>query len=128
MNRNEGCIDKLLENQQSPCLVGEKKKRRENFHTAEGDARGGNDTCLNDGILLPGEGLLQQPGFLHELSPGLDEEEPQQPSRNIQRRNDPGGQIELHHYESQQHPQNEAHEKSSNSQLLPPGRHHLPLE
>ena len=46
-------------------------------HTTEGDAGGGDNAGLDDGVFLPGEGLLQQAGLPKQFGPRLDEEEAQ---------------------------------------------------
>lgn len=58
----------------------EKKKRKtkvlkEIKGTAKGNAGGGNDAGLNDGVLLPREWLPQPSCFAKNFGPSLEEEE-----------------------------------------------------
>lgn len=49
--------------------------RQGEIHTAEGDAGGSDDACLDNSVLLPRKRLSQTAVLLEELRPRLDEEE-----------------------------------------------------
>lgn len=81
--------------------------------TGESDARSSDNACLNNSILLPSEGLLQQPTLTQKGGPRLDKKEPQQPRRHVQRGYNPGSQVEFHDNEREQDSQHEADDKST---------------
>lgn len=88
--------------------------------TAKGDAGGSNDAGLDNSVLLPGEGLFEEAIPVEELGPSPDKEEAQESSRDVERRNNTDGEVELHHYHTEEHAQHKAYEKRSHSQLLLP--------
>lgn len=89
-------------------------------HTAESDAGGGNDAGLDNGVLLPGKGLLQHPRLLEELGPRLHEEEAQQSRGHVEGWYNTGCQVQLHHNEGEENRQHEADHKGPQGQLLLP--------
>lgn len=90
--------------------------------TAKCEAIASDDAGLNNGVLLPGEGLKLKPKLGQEASPGLDEEEPEQPSRDVEGRDDPDRQIELVRDDAEEGPQHSAHGQPSDRDLLLPFR------
>lgn len=70
--------------------------------TAKGDAGGSNDASLNNGVLLPRKRLFKKPGLAEKLRPRFDEEETEQTGGDVERRDDSGGEIQLHHHESEE--------------------------
>lgn len=95
---------------------------REMGVTAKCEAIASNDAGLNNGVLLPGEGLNWKPKLGQEASPRLDEEEPEQPSGDVEGRDDPDRQIELVGDDAEEGPQHRAHGQPSDRDLLPPFR------
>lgn len=90
--------------------------------TAESEAIASNNTSLNDGILLSGKGFGEESQFGHETRPRLHEEEPKQPSRDVQRRDDPDRQIELVGDDAEKTSQHRTHQQPSDGDLVLPFR------
>ncbi|ANM63671.1 unnamed protein product [Arabidopsis thaliana] len=72
----------------SPDWVAIRSLMPKSFFTAEGNARRGNNTGLNNSILLASKWLFQETRPMEHLSPCLDKEETQKTSRDIERRDD----------------------------------------
>lgn len=68
---------------------------RSAIRTAKCQTIAGDDASLDDGVLLAGEGRYPEAEAGEEAGPRLDEEETEQTSGNIQRRDDPDGEVEL---------------------------------
>ena len=58
----------------------------------------------------------------HDFSPMIKvyKEKAQESSRDVERRNNTGGEVELHHYHTEERAEHKAYEKRSHSQLLFP--------
>jgi hypothetical protein len=99
------------------------------MHTAERDARAGDDAGLDDGVLLAGEGPdAGEPGLGEELGPGGEEEEAEETRRDVERGDDPRGEVQLHDDDAEHGAQERAHRQRPRRHLLPPPRHLPPLE
>jgi hypothetical protein len=96
--------------------------------TAEGEAVGGDDAGLDDGVLLAREGLLEEPHPLDGGGPEADEEEAEEPRGDVERGDDPRGEVELHDDDAEQDGQEEADHEGAHRQLLLPRRHGLARE
>jgi len=96
--------------------------------TAEGEAVGGDDAGLDDGVLLAREGLPEQAHALDGSGPEADEEEAQEPRGDVEGRDDPRGEVQLHHDDAEHDGQEEADDEGAHRQLLPPRRHGLVRE
>lgn len=92
----------------------------ENERTAKGDAGGSNDARLNNGVLLPREWLLENPGLVEYLRPRLHEEEAEQPRGDVERGDDPRREVQLHHHEGEENREDEAHDHRSERELVLP--------
>lgn len=91
--------------------------------TAKGDPGGSDDARLNNGVLLPRERLFQDPSLVEYLRPRLHEEEAQQPRGDVERRDDPRREVQLHHHEGEEDREDEAHyHRSERDLVLPRGR------
>ena len=77
--------------------------------TTKSEAIAGNNAGLDDSILLPCKRLGEKSKLWQELSPCLNEEKPQQPSSNVQRRNNPNRQIELVGDDTEESPEKRTH-------------------
>jgi hypothetical protein len=96
--------------------------------TAEGDAVGRDNAGLDDGVLLPGEGLAEEAHPLGGGGPHADEEEAEQPRGDIEGGDDPRGEVELHDYDAEHDGQQRADDECPQRELLPPRRHGLVRE
>lgn len=90
--------------------------------TTKSEAVTSNNTCLNDGILLSGEGFGGESQLGQEPGPSLNEKKPQQTSCNVQRRNNTNRQIELVGDDAEQTPEHRTHHQPSDSDLVLPFR------
>ena len=98
------------------------------IHTAKSNARGCDDTGLDDGVLLSGEGLLQHAAFLDEGGVELDETKTQQTSCDVEGRDDTGGEVEFADDDVEDKAENGAGEDGPEGDLLPPRRNLHVLE
>jgi hypothetical protein len=88
--------------------------------TAEGDAVGGDDAGLDDGVLLPGEGMAEEAHPLDGGGPHADEEETEQPRGDVERGDDPRGEVELHDDDVEHDGEQRADDERPQRELLPP--------
>lgn len=91
--------------------------------TAEGDPGGGNDAGLYHGVLLAGEGLLEEAAVLEDGGEGLHDRKTEEASGRIEWGDHPGGEVELADDEVEHQAQEEPRRQRPNSQLLPPVWH-----
>ena len=96
--------------------------------TTKGEAIGGDDAGLDDGVLLSRKGLLQQAHALDCFRPEADEEEAEKAGGDVERGDDAGGEIQLHYDDAEQDGEDEPHHEGAHRQLLPPRRHGLVRE
>lgn len=82
---------------------GNKKKL-----TAECNSRGGNNTSLDDSVLLASEGLLEKTTLAEKHSVGFDHCKTQQPCCNVEGWYDSCGEVEFAHNEDEHHTQDKA--------------------
>ena len=100
--------------------MAEALRRRFRPFTTEGDAVGGDDAGLDDGVLLAREGLLEQAAALDGLGPEADEEVAEEAGGDVERGDDAGGEVELHDDDAEQDGEERPHHEGAHRQLLPP--------
>nr|GLL31877.1 uncharacterized protein LOC21412289 [Ipomoea trifida] len=121
-------VGKLAKPQSSPPAKNHWKAANKKLNekvlksTATCDAGGSNDAGLNNGVLLPGERLHDEPHPVESGGPELDHTEREQSGGDVERRNHAGGEIELTDDEVEHQTQHEASHHGSHRQLLLPRR------
>lgn len=100
-------------------------KKEEEKDTTESEAITSNDAGLDDSVLLPSEGADRDSQLGQEASPRLNKEEAQQTSSDVQRRDDPNGEIELVGDDTEEGAHHGAHHQPSDGDLIPPFRNPL---
>jgi hypothetical protein len=91
--------------------------------TAVRHAGAGDDACLDDGVLLAGEGRVRD---AEQARPRLEEEEPEQAGGDVERGDDPGREHQVHHDAAERRAQQQARRHSASRHLFRPrrdGRH-----
>ena len=108
--------------------MAEALRRRFKPFTTEGDAVGGDDAGLDDGVLLAREGLLEQAAALDGLGPEADEEVAEEAGGDVERGDDPRGEVELHDDDAEHDGEQRGDDERPQRELLPPRRHPLVRE
>lgn len=128
-NKNSQPIKSDSRSNHSSLLSSNKlivKSLRESV-TAKGEAVAGDDASLNNGVLLLGERLNLKSELRHQTGPRFDEEEAEQTSGDVQRRDDTYSEVQLVSDDAEQRPQQGAHGQSADRYLLLPLRYVLVL-